>query len=177
MAKNPDKQEILRQEIMKILPERSSQLTKDSLNKVPYMRACFKEAIRMSPVAGGVSRSIGQDLIINGYQVPKSTDVLMPMVLLQKCDEYFPESAKFNPERWMRDGEGEKIDPFVYLPFGFGSRSCIGKRFAEMETFVALTRLLREFKVEYHYGQLKYKLSLIFNPDEDLKFKFIDLEK
>lgn len=67
------------------------------------------------------------------------------------------------------------IDPFVYLPFGFGPRSCIGKRFAGMKIFVALARILREFKIEYNYGSLKYKQSSVFMPDDDLKYKFTDL--
>lgn len=37
-----------------------------------------------------------------------------------------------------------------------------------------IRRMIREFKVEYHYGPLKYKTSIILSPDEDLKFKFID---
>lgn len=35
-------------------------------------------------------------------------------------------------------------------------------------------RIIREFEVEYRYGPLKYKTSIILSPDEDLKFKFTD---
>lgn len=179
MAKNPEKQEILRQEVMRILPERSSTFSIDSLNNIPYMRACFKEAVRLNPIAVGTARSTGQDLVLNGYQVPKNTDILMSMALIQRSEKYFKNSMEFIPERWVRGTEQHipNIDPFIYLPFGFGPRSCIGRRFAEMEIFIVLIRFLREFKMEYHYGPLKYDNSIIFNPNEDLKFKFIDLEK
>lgn len=37
--------------------------------------------------------------------------------------------------------------------------------------------MIREFNVEYNYGPLKYKTSIILSPDEDLKFKFTDIEQ
>lgn len=61
--------------------------------------------------------------------------------------------------------------------FGFGPTSCIGRRFAEMEIYVALARILGDFKVEYNYGPLKYNISLVLAQDDDLKFKFTDLKK
>lgn len=182
LAKNPDKQDILRKEILKILPDRNSKLSNDSLNNIPYLRACLKEAMRINPIVVGTMRALGQNLVLNGFQVPKGTDVAMSMIVLQKSNDYFPDFETFNPERWLKNDQNElsaknTTNSFVYLPFGFGPRSCIGRRFAEMEIFVALTRILREFKIEYNHGPLQYKVSIILAPDDDLKFKFIDLEQ
>lgn len=73
LAKNPDKQAILRQEVLKILPEKSSKLTTQSLNSIPYLRAVIKEGLRLHPPINGNLRGAGQNLVIKGYQVP--TDV------------------------------------------------------------------------------------------------------
>jgi cytochrome P450 family 12 len=70
LAKNPDKQEILRQEVLKILPEKSSKLTMQSLNSIPYLRAVIKEGLRLHPPINGNLRAAGQDLVIKGYQIP-----------------------------------------------------------------------------------------------------------
>lgn len=35
------------------------------------MRACLKEAIRLSPIVVGGFRATGQDIVLQGYQVPK----------------------------------------------------------------------------------------------------------
>lgn len=72
LAKNPDKQEILRQEILKILPQKDSQLTNQSLNHIPYLRAVVKESLRLYSPTNGNLRATGQDMVINGYQIPKN---------------------------------------------------------------------------------------------------------
>lgn len=66
----------------------------------------------------------------------------MVSTLLMKKDKYFAQGEKFIPERWHRESElrNGAITPFVYLPFGFGPRTCIGKRFAELEIQILVTR-------------------------------------
>lgn len=71
LAKNPAKQEILRQEILQLLPNKDSQLTSSSLNNVPYLRACMKEALRLYAPTSGNTRAVPCDLVLSGYQVPK----------------------------------------------------------------------------------------------------------
>lgn len=65
---------------------------------------------------------------------------------VMSADKYFPKASKFLPERWLRENanneEFKHADQtaFVYLPFGFGPRTCIGKRFAELEIQILITR-------------------------------------
>jgi cytochrome P450 len=68
------------------------------------------------------------------------------MANLHLCnlEKYFAQPDKYIPERWLKDPEGatqetKMTHPFVFLPFGFGPRMCVGRRFAELEleTFVA----------------------------------------
>lgn len=72
LAKNPSKQEKLREEVMRILPEIDSKLTPESLNSVLYMRACFKESMRLTPLIPGNMRGTGKNLVLQGYQIPKN---------------------------------------------------------------------------------------------------------
>lgn len=71
LARNPDKQEILHQEIRKILPEKSSKLDASSFNEVPYLRAVIKESLRLRPIINGNMRSLPDDAVLQGYQIPK----------------------------------------------------------------------------------------------------------
>lgn len=71
IAKNPEKQEILRQELQSLPVDTNGKLTSSSFLKAPYLRACLKEIIRLSPIIAGNVRAAGRDLVIQGYQVPK----------------------------------------------------------------------------------------------------------
>lgn len=71
----------------------------------------------------------------------------MATVVLQTEEVNYPKTDKFIPERWLKEApaaiecpSAKSSNPFIYLPFGFGPRSCIGRRFAEMEVEVLLTR-------------------------------------
>lgn len=61
-------------------------------------------------------------------------------------DRYYHRAKEFLPERWLRDNSGAREHPIhslAFLPFGFGARSCIGRRFAEQELYIATVKVLR----------------------------------
>ncbi|CRL02886.1 CLUMA_CG015847, isoform A [Clunio marinus] len=181
LASNPDKQEILRKEVLKILPEKKSKLTTQSLSSIPYLRAVIKEAIRLHPPFNGNLRETVQDMVIQGYQIPKGTNLVLGTHILPIQDEHFERSNEFIPERWIKDNTDTKCPhakdshPFAYLPFGFGSRMCVGRRFAELEIEVLTMRIIREFKLEWNNPPLKFKSFTLNIAADPLKFKTIDL--
>ncbi|XP_073817042.1 cytochrome P450 CYP12A2-like [Musca autumnalis] len=190
LAKNPEKQDKLRQELVEALPHKTSDFNEESFTNLPYLRAFIKESLRVYPIMMANMRTAGNDMIISGYQVPKGTQVVMVYLTLLNNDEYFPKASEFLPERWLRlpdvGGEVENKcppslkskNPFIYLPFGFGSRSCVGRRIVEMEMELAIARLVRNFYIEYNYPTENAFKSLLVNvPNIPLTFKFIDVEK
>lgn len=71
LANHPKKQAKLTEEIFKLLPDIDTPLTDEILNNMPYFRACMKESMRLQPLIPGHLRAVGQDIILNGYQIPK----------------------------------------------------------------------------------------------------------
>jgi cytochrome P450 len=54
--------------------------------------------------------------------------------LIGQLEEYFPNAQAYIPERWMRgDPQESNHHPYALLPFGFGTRMCIGRKLAEFE--------------------------------------------
>lgn len=179
LSKNQDKQDLLFQELKSIFPQREAEINQNVLERMPYLRACIKETLRMYPVVIANGRNLQSDAVIGGYHVPKGTHVIFPHLVVSNDPTYFPEPKRFMPERWMKNTEasvtcphaGQKIHPFVSLPFGFGRRMCVGRRFAEIELNMILAKIFRKYKVEYNSGELVYKVNSTYIPESPLNFK------
>uniref|UniRef100_A0A1I8NZB8 Cytochrome P450 n=1 Tax=Stomoxys calcitrans TaxID=35570 RepID=A0A1I8NZB8_STOCA len=179
VATNPEKQQKLRKEILTKVGKTSA-FTIENMNNLPYLRACIKEAIRIYPLVFGNIRATGMDLCLSGYQIPKGTKIFLTSSLLLQEDKYFPNPKEFLPERWLRSHTSDTTDnatnPFVYLPFGFGPRSCVGKRIVELQLEITLAHLVRNFEMEYNYStENAFENYFVNTCVIPLKFKFKDL--
>lgn len=172
LAKNPDAQEKLYQEIN----ENVGTLSSVNFSKLPYLRACIKESHRMMPVGTAVIRELLRDIVIQGYRIPTGTIVYLEHEYASNCERYVSDHALFKPERWIRGvkTEEDKIHPFTALPFGFGPRMCIGKRFAEQELYIAIIKLVKNFRIEYDGDTLPLKGIGQDKPPIHLNFKFYE---
>ncbi|CRK88991.1 CLUMA_CG002512, isoform A [Clunio marinus] len=182
LAKNPDKQEILRQELIKVLTDKNTPLTPENMNHLPYLRACIKEGIRVLPPVMGNMRRTGENIVLRGYQVPKNVDVMLALMHMYKDEKNFGSPKDFIPERWLKHQDEnacprslKQSHPFVYLPFGFGPRVCAGKRIAEMEIEVFLSRVIRNYRVEWHHEDMKVRSTLVNLPGNPLNFRLIQV--
>lgn len=69
----------------------------------------------------------------------------MQSMLQHVNEKMFPNTNKFIPERWLKENEpgcpsAKSAHPFAFLPFGFGPRMCVGRRFAELEIYSLTSR-------------------------------------
>lgn len=188
MAKNPKKQEKLREELKRVLPDKDSEIDENTFRQLPYLRSCIKESLRIYPIMVGNNRVINNDVVLSGYRVPKGTPVSMINLSLLNEDDHYRRAKEFLPERWLRSQPLQEMhsgcpeasktgNPFIYLPFGFGPRSCVGRRIVDMEMELGIARLVRNFYIEFNYPtENAFKSVLINVPNIPLKFKFIDVE-
>ncbi|XP_070157451.1 probable cytochrome P450 12b2, mitochondrial [Polyergus mexicanus] len=179
IANNPEKQEKLREEATAILPDKTSSITHDILQQLRYAKACVKESLRLFPAATGNLRTMPTDVCIGGYKIPAGVNVLACHSLITMEPTLFPRPQEYIPERWMRGNtefpSAQETHPFAYMPFGFGPRSCAGRRFAEMELETLLVTVIRNFRIEWHHEPLKYESRYINTLASPMRFKLIDL--
>ncbi|TMW47152.1 hypothetical protein DOY81_007770 [Sarcophaga bullata] len=179
LATNPQKQQKLREEILNTVGK-TEKFTLENTKNLPYLRACIKETLRLYPIIFGNMRATGMDLCLSGYQVPKNTNVMLTSNLMLRDERYFPKPNEFIPERWLRKDSSvhnKNVNPFIYLPFGFGPRSCVGKRIVDIEMEITTANLVRNFEVEYNYStENAFKHYFVRTPVFPMKFKFTDLK-
>jgi cytochrome P450 len=99
--------------------------------KLPYLNACIKEGMRISPSFGlGLPRYVPKGgAVIAGRYFPEGYRVIMNQNVVHFDKECFGKDAEqFIPERWLRDGKEQTASMARHdMGFGLGPRVCIGK--------------------------------------------------
>ena len=176
LAQNPHTQERLVSEIRdQFSGDMTAKIGRKSLDKMPYLKAVVKEALRLNSPAIGNIREIVEPMELGGYHIPAGAHVIPFHHFMMNNPEYVKDPKVFRPERWVKgDPLYEDIHPFVHLPFGHGPRMCIGRRFAERGIYILLIKILQRFRIEWHHGELGVLIKTISFPDKPMKFTFID---
>ncbi|XP_032522980.2 probable cytochrome P450 49a1 isoform X1 [Danaus plexippus] len=171
LSLRPDVQEKLHKEISGVLQGRP--IRPGDVNKMPYLKACIKEVLRMYPVVIGNGRQLSKDTVICGYNIPKGTQVIFQHYVMGNSDDYFTNASQFCPERWLQRSI-YKHHPFASLPFGFGKRMCLGRRFAELEINIIICKMVQSFQMEYHHEPLEYHVHPMYTPNGPIRLKLTD---
>ncbi|XP_046342658.2 probable cytochrome P450 CYP44 [Haliotis rufescens] len=173
LAAHPNVQQNLVEEIRAVVPQ-EGEISAKMIQKMPYLKACVKETFRFYPVGLDVTRIVQKDLVVGGYHIPAGTRVELNNFVLFKKPEYFHEPETFLPERWLRGGSAHDIHPFILTPFSHGPRMCAGRRFAEQDLYVLLTKILLRFQVEWHHKEMGQTFRMLMVPDCPARFSFTD---
>ncbi|XP_050397894.2 1,25-dihydroxyvitamin D(3) 24-hydroxylase, mitochondrial [Patella vulgata] len=179
MATNKDKQEKLYKEIQNALGPQND-VTPEALAKMQYLRACVKESFRLHhPTSTGTIRVLPEDIVLGGYRIPKGIEIILSNQRLAKNPDIFDDPESYVPERWLRNVDGARQRPIpamALLPFGFGPRNCVGRRFAEQEMYLAAIQILQRSEVDLEedsedmiveyttFITTKHPIPLIFKP-------------
>jgi cytochrome P450 len=107
----------------------------------PYRDAVVKESLRVRPVIHDVARRLTEPVQVGKWPLPEGTVVLPSIGLLHADDRLHPDAAAFRPERWLEGGESS---PYAWIPFGGGTRRCLGATFATTEMATVLRTVLQE---------------------------------
>ncbi|KAB0340003.1 hypothetical protein FD754_023476, partial [Muntiacus muntjak] len=143
LATHPDVQQKLQEEIDATFPNKAPP-TYDVLAQMEYLDMVVNETLRMFPIAVRIDRFCKKDVEIHGVSIPKGTTATVPISVLHRDPQLWPEPEEFRPERFSKKNK-DSINPYIYLPFGAGPRNCIGMRFAIMNMKLAVVRVLQNF--------------------------------
>jgi cytochrome P450 len=104
--------------------------------------ATILEVQRTRPVIDLVGRRVKADgFRLGRWTLPKGCTVLVGITLIHDDESLFPNARAFDPSRFL----DARPDLYRWIPFGGGTRRCIGAAFANMEMNVVLRTVLRDF--------------------------------
>ena len=107
----------------------------------PYLRATFKEALRLYPVIPYAPRTPIRNTTLGGFDVKAGSKLLVCIYAVQRHPVFWEEPDAFQPERFLV----ELTQPQAYFPFGLGERFCLGRNLALLQGELWLSLLIRAF--------------------------------
>lgn len=128
LAYHPEVQKRVQADVDRVLAMHKGQICYDAIKEMKYLEWSFLEAMRMFPSAGYLSRQVARRYSLPGTDITldEGVKIMIPLQALQNDPQHFDNPTEFRPERFSPDEVAQR-HKFVYLPFGDGPRSCIGK--------------------------------------------------
>ncbi|KAL1479407.1 hypothetical protein MTO96_051865, partial [Rhipicephalus appendiculatus] len=180
LARHAGAQEKARSEVTTALPEDATAFQPDYVNRLPYLNACVKESMRLTPVVPGFIKKLNHDTVLSGYLVPAKTTIWLQTLVASQLDDHFSKPEEYRPERWLSNEEN--ADDWVHvpsasLPFSAGKRSCLGRRIAELELCILLSKILQRYKIEHQYPDVGFHEKIFMIPKAPIRLSFKPLNK
>ncbi|MDZ8184119.1 MAG: cytochrome P450 [Nostoc sp. ChiSLP02] len=116
-----------------------------SIVTLPYLNAVCNEVLRVYPTQlFTFPRLVESPIQIMGYELHPGTIVIGNIYSTHQRDDLYPNPKEFQPERFLE----KQFSPYEFLPFGGGSRVCIGANFALFEMKLILATILSRYQLE-----------------------------
>lgn len=191
MSDHRDYQQKIRMEIKKQVSNVNKLSLKDVQN-LPLLTSAIKETMRLYPVVPILIRQLNTDDTITTYdqeslKIYKGQRLLVSLLAIHRSPDHFTNPDEFIPERFMegtfeyqQDEDLRKRNNislmFSYMPFGQGSRSCVGNRFAmvEMVTLAAAALYDFEFQLSPDVKVCPQMMGIMLKP-KNLKIRVVNI--
>lgn len=148
---HPDVLKKLREEVLNFQPA-NGRLTFKEAQEMPYLQAAIKESLRVHPATGlPLWRTVPEGgAEVAGQFFPAGTTVgINSWVAHYDTDVYGPDADVFRPERWQeaKSEDGERLQRMEanFMPFGLGSRTCIGRHISTLEMSKLIPEIVTKF--------------------------------
>jgi cytochrome P450 len=175
LAQHPEVEAKLHEELDTMLAGRRPTLA--DLPNLPYSLQIIKESMRLYPPAWILNGRLAlEDAEIGGYTVPKGSTIFISPYVMHHLPQYFDEPEAFKPERFTPEFE-KSLPKYAYMPFGGGTRVCIGNAFAMMEAQLILAAIAQRFCLELATDNpVQYKAQITLTPVDGIQMRLVARE-
>ncbi|GAB0490798.1 hypothetical protein MMPV_002036 [Pyropia vietnamensis] len=124
----------------------------DHIERLTYLRACWKESLRLTPPGVFFERVAVRDSVlhVDGRMVRAGTHVMAFNGATQRDPALWPHAEEFDPARWLPGGSAvaagaAAASPGVFMPFSVGPENCAGTFLADFEGVLLLATLFHSY--------------------------------
>jgi cytochrome P450 len=129
-------------------PPTAAELT----SELPELEMVLDETLRLYPAAWIGPRRAVETFAFGGHEVPAGAYVNYSSWASHRLPDVWPDPEAFVPERFTPEAKA-RLPKGAYIPFGGGSRTCIGMRFGQLEIKAIVTLLLQRCRLELVPGR------------------------
>ncbi len=147
LARHPHEVALLLEEQERVLEGGRAPAAKDLAGGMPRLEMVLDEVLRLYPPAWIGPRRAVEAFDLAGVHVPAGAPVNYSSWASHRLPDVWADPEAFLPERFAPEAKAA-LPKGAYVPFGGGSRTCIGMRFGEMEIRAIATMVLQRFRLE-----------------------------
>ncbi len=167
LSQNPEVEQRAVAEVFAALGGRSPAY--EDLPKLKYLEMVVKESMRLYPASSLLfGREAAHDVELGGYTLRRGSWVFISPYVVHRNPLYFKDPQTFDPLRFSPQ-RSDEIPPYAYIPFGGGTRVCIGNAFALMEMVLLAATVLQRFHVRLDQPEPEMELEIVLRPKGGLR--------
>ena len=166
LAKHPEWQDKIHEEWLTLGSDDTDLMTRVTTSKV--CQQVLEESMRLYPPAYFIDRVNIETDNFNDFQFEPGSNLLFSIYEIHRHPDLWEQPNNFLPERFA---EGGRQFSAQYFPFGAGPRKCIGNNFAMFEMIIAVTELLKEYKIYPKFEDIDITPLITLKP-KNANFRF-----
>ena len=145
-----------------------------SPDRIDVTRRVLMETLRMSPITVMSMRTVMNTCVVEGYELPVGAQLLIAQSATHYMEEAFPDPWTFDIDRYAPPRK-EHLGG-GYAPFGLGTHSCLGRRWAHMHMAINLLMLTHHFKIELERPFKRMPMDPLpsQSPSNKIKFRLVE---
>ena len=165
LSQYPEVERKVAKEVSEVMGDRPPRF--EDMDKLVYLNAFLKEVLRLNPTSFAMFRQSRWENEVMGFRIPEGAGAVLSIYHVHRHPDFWDNPEGFDPDRFLTQPLGQE-NPYAYIPFGSGKRSCAGRNFALLEVtvmLVMLTQRLRFLLPPHTQVKRRFTTLLSMRPD------------
>ncbi len=134
----------------------------DHLPELQVADRVITEVLRLYPAAWIITRTAAEDADLAGHRIPRGTTIVISPYAVHRNPDLFHQPELFDPNRPENRERGPR-NPLI--PFGVGTRKCLGDTFAMIQTTLTLAGITSRWQLTHvNDGPLQTRPAMLSAP-------------